>query len=65
MYITCVMWLGVGGASDAKPVSGVSVASSGSCEYNELQMKCKAYQEELTEVQNYICIMVMIWCHGV
>ena len=44
------MLIGVEGASDAKPVSGVSVVSSASSEYNELQMKCKTYQEELTEV---------------
>ena len=41
---------GVGGASDAESESGVSVTSSTSSEYNELQMKCRAYQEELTEV---------------
>ena len=46
------MLLGVEGASDAKPVSGVSVVPSK--EYSELQMKCKTYQEELIEVLKII-----------
>ena len=44
------MLLGVEGAGDAKSVPGVSVVSSASKEYSELQLKCKTYQEELTEV---------------
>ena len=51
------MYVGVEGASDAQPACDVSVAPNASNEYNELQMKCKAYQEELTEV----CI-VQSWC---
>jgi len=35
------------GASGAKPVVGVTVASS---ELSDLQIKCKTYQEELAEV---------------
>ena len=43
-------YTGVEGASDDKPVSEASLVSSASSEYNELQLKCRAYQEELTEV---------------
>ena len=46
----CVNYIGVEGASDDKPVSDVSLSSNASSEYSELQLKCKAYQEELTEV---------------
>jgi len=38
------------GASGAKPVAGVTLASS---ELSDLQIKCKAYQEELNEVCMY------------
>ena len=48
------------GSSD--PVSDVSVASSASNEYNTLQMKCKAYQEELTEVRNCTDLIHLATC---
>ena len=50
MYIRSMLLLGVEGACDAKPVSDISVAAGASSDYNELHTKCKAYQEELTEV---------------